>query len=111
MLQVPTILSQHGSLIQVSRDQLQPVIVQTKPFVLTRCWKAVVKFVKNIFKYFSFHRETTPFDLSRRQIRLIRQAQVDRTLSKQRSVKSIKPPKTESVEDKARLGILFMMNL
>lgn len=91
MLRVPQIHSNFSPYSQISLRDLRPVVTCGRPAFHVRVLKAIVHFVKNIFKEFSLKKEPTPFDLSRRQIRLIRQAQVNRTFSREHSVKVIKP--------------------
>lgn len=99
MLQVPQIHSTLNPCIRITAHDLKPIIPTNKPSFFVKVWKAITAFVENIFKQFSLKKPPTPFDLSRRQIRLIRQAQVDRSLPREHSVKVIKRPSDTIIEE------------
>jgi len=78
MLRVPPITSSPDPFI-VTRDDLRPSNVKVKDPLYKRVWRVVNRVIRKFLNHFTLRKESTPFDLSRRQIRLINQAQAART--------------------------------
>lgn len=74
MLQVPPIASTHNPFATVTINDLCPIDFQKRSTLLEKVWRAFVKIIKKFLRQYSLVQEPAPFDLSYRQIHLIRQA-------------------------------------
>lgn len=99
MLQVPQIYSTLDPCIKMTARDLRPVTLTKKRSVFFKLLKTVKTFVYHLFMQFSLKKASTPFAISTRQVQLIQQAKVDRTLPLEHSVQAIKRATVIQVEE------------